>query len=230
MTLPTDFDSFAMGFDLTAANYSTPGSGGGTFANLVAGQDAWTAGSNVPSFITKSGSGWSLEGMDFNNSINDLIQGRMRVIGECTIVAIAEVDSNASTNYIMGGLNTGANTWASYAVGTGVGRVAANGFGDTASTGNLISSATPFVISASISPINETIYTQVNAGTVATDASMASGNPAWLGHWQAAIGAMRTGYIQGWIARVLIFSRALHYRDNTELQNLIDTEMAKVGL
>jgi hypothetical protein len=230
MTLPTDFDSFAMGFDLTAANYSTPGSGGGTFANLVAGQEAWTAGSNVPSFITKSGSGWSIEGMDFNNSINDLIQGRMRVLGECTILAICEVDSNGVTNHVCGGLNSAANTWAVRTAGTGSGRMTASGFSDDATTTNQISSTTPFVLTGSISPMNETIYAQVNANSPATDASMASFNPSWTPHWQAAIGAHRTSYMQGWIARVLIFSRALHYRDNTNLQSLITTEMAKVGL
>jgi hypothetical protein len=230
MTLPTDFDSFAMGFDLTAANYSTPGSGGGTFANLVAGQEAWTAGSNVPSFVTKSGSGWSIEGMDFNNSINDLIQGRMRVLGECTVLAICEVDSNAATNIVFGGLNTAANTWAVRTAGTGSGRMTASGFNDDATTVNQIASTTPFVITGSISPMDETIYVQVNSNSAITDASMTSVNPTWTPYWQAAIGAHRTTYMAGWIARVLIFSRALHFRDNTGLQSLIDTEMAKIGL
>lgn len=228
MTLPTDFDSFAFGFDLTEANYSSPGSGSGTFANLVSGEDDWTHGANTPSFTTKSGSGWSIEGKNFGGVIGDIVQGKMRAMQECTVLAIAEVPNTAS-QYIMGGLNTGANTWGLYTTSQ-QGRLAGNGFSDTAQTGTTVTSSTPFVICGSFSPMNGTIYVQVNGSAVATDASLTGANPSFTPYWQAAIGAMRTTYMSGWVARVLVFSRALHFRDNTNLQSLIATEMAKIGL
>lgn len=224
MTLPTDFDSFAFGFDLTAANYSTPGSGGGTFANLVAGQEDWTRGSNIPSFTTKSG----LEGLDFSNSINDIVQGRMRAMSEFTVLAIADVANAGLSHQIFGGLNTAVNT-ASLGVASGTVRASANGFNDAA-VGGAVLSNTPSVLTASFSPVNETLYAQVNDGTAGTDSSWIGANPSTLAHHQAAIGAQRTSYMTGWVARILVFSRALHYRDDTALQSLIATEMATIGL
>ena len=230
MTVPTDFDSFAFGFDLTEANYSTPGSGGGTFTNLVSGQEAWTAGSNTPSFTTKSDTGWSLEGMDFNNSVNDLIQGDWVTLQEATILVIASVaNAGAVFNYFMGGLNTATNTFALWAYG-GNGRCGGNSMADNAQTSNSMTADVPFVLCGSYSPVNETLYCQLNDGTVATDSSLTGSSPSMTPYFTAAIGAHRTTYIDGWIARALVFSRALHYRDNANLQSLIETEMAKIGL
>ncbi|MEM1398031.1 MAG: hypothetical protein AAGH38_11375, partial [Pseudomonadota bacterium] len=56
---PQDFDSFVMGVDLTAANYS--GGAGGTFTDLVQGAGTWTVESSTPTFETRNG----IEGMDF---------------------------------------------------------------------------------------------------------------------------------------------------------------------
>lgn len=225
MTVPTDFPSFAAGFDLTSANYSTPGVGGGVFANLVSDEDAWVTGSNVPSFSTFSG----LEGMNFANSVNSAIQGRMRAMSEFTVLAIGRVGTTGS-NPFFGGFNPSAETAALECDTGGLLYAGTNAYNDFAAASGVTTNTT-FIAVGSWSPVNGTVYSQRNNGTPVTDSSWVGGaSAATLGYWQAALGATRNRYLTGWLARVLIFSRALHYRDNANLQALILTEMASVGL
>lgn len=217
MTLPTDIDSFAFGFDLTAAAYS--GGAGGTFANLKAGGEDWKVESATPSFSTEAG----LEGMDFTALLAETIAGQHRALYECTVVAIQRPDINTVYQYGSRIIDFGTYHTSSYNQKTFI-----SGYGSTAIGA---SKAVPYVSAATWSPQNGTTYAQVNDGTVvATTAAAGDFNLVGTEYPDASIGRHNTVYYDGWIARVLVFDRALHFRDNTNLQLLIATEMAKIGL
>lgn len=232
MTAPTDIDSFAYGFDLTSANYS--GGAGGTFTNLVAGGENWTVSSATPSFTTKnSGTSpetWSLEGMDFTGSDTESIHGEHRALYESTILVIAQPTTGGS-HYAYGGTLASANSF-----GLNINAYKCNAFSALGNSGATPVAASPtnvpHVWTITYSPENGTRYAQIDDGAV-TSLAEASGSfeQARILHYDAAIGQHRTANLfTGWIARVLVFSRALHYRDNANLQSLITTEMAKIGL
>ena len=226
MTVPTDFSSFAYGFDLTAANYS--GGAGGTFTNLKAGGQAWTVQGATPSFTTKSGTGWSMEGMNFSALANEIVAGQQRALWECTVLAICQPGA-ATTMYPFGTTYTAGN---GSALHINAWRLQAyNALGTSAFTSAYATTTVPHVFTASFCPANGTTYAQIDSGTVATATAAAGSfeNARWY-YPDAGIGQHRTTYFTGWISRVLVFSRALHYRDNTNLQSLINTEKAKVGL
>lgn len=222
MTVPTDIDSFCGGVDLTAANYS--GGAGGTFADLVAGRPAWTVVSATPSFSTKSGSGWSIEGVDFSGVAGESVICRGPFLWEGTVVLIGQV---VGTRWMMGGTYIAGNSWGlQHASGNVQFYNALNSSGYTSSGFNV---SAPNVLSISNCPETGKTYAQANDGAVvsSTNATKASSRITWH---EVAIGRHRTTYLTGWVARALFFSRALHERDNTALQSLIATEMAKIGL
>lgn len=223
MTAPTDFDCFAFGFDLTNANYS--GGAGGTFANLVSGGEDWTVNGATPSFSTKSGSGWSLDGMDFANSATETILGEHRALWECTVLAICQPSTNT---YVYGGALAASNTWG---MGVNANRVQAyNSVGGSSGYASY-TGGQPNVLTIGFCPANGTSYAQVNDGTPTSNTQASGSFQNARVYWSnVGIGVHRTTYFSGWIARVLVFSRALHYRDNDNLQSLIATEMASIGL
>jgi hypothetical protein len=222
MTAPTDFDSFAFGFNLTAANYS--GGAGGTFANLVSGGEDWTVNGATPSFSTKSGSGWSIDGMDFANSATESILGQHRALYESTLLIICQHSTNT---FPYGGTYAAGNSF-----GMGIYSNMVQAFNPILSSGYAsFTGGQPNVLTVSWSPFNGTTYAQANNGTpVSATAAAGSFENARTNWADVAIGRYRTTYFSGWIARVLVFNRALHYRDNANLQSLIATEMASIGL
>lgn len=216
-TLPSDISSFVGGFNLTSANYS--GGAGGTYTNLVSGNEAWTVQGATPSFDTRSG----LEGMLFTAASNQMVAGDMPALYEATIILIAE-PAATSTMYGLGGTYAAGNSWAVMFNGNRCQAFIPSGSSGYAN----YTSGQPNVFACSWSPFNETTYVQVNNGSVVSATTNFSTSAI---NWpDAAIGQHRTTYFNGWIARALIFSRALHFRDNATLQALITTEMASIGL
>ncbi len=220
--IPQDFDSFVYGFDLTAANYS--GGAGGSFSPINSSAQSWAVNSATPVFSTQSG----LEGMDFNGLASEAIKGPYSALWEATVVAICK-PSSAASHYVYGGDNVNSNTYACL-----MNAYRASAFTPSASSGFTASSSltsSPHVFAFSFSPENGKTYAQIDNGSVASN-SPASGvyDNAALKWPTAAIGQHRNSYFTGWIGRVLVFNRALHYRDNANLQLLIADEMALVGL
>lgn len=221
MTLPTDIESFAFGFDLNSASYS--GGAGGTFTNLVSGQQNWTVNGATPSFSTKAG----LEGMDFTNDATQTIRGKMVVLREATVLAIFQ-PNDAGTAYVFGGSNAAANT---FGMTTNARRLQSfHPFGGSGLTAAFTSSI-PVVGACSWCPANGETAATVYDGTLrkATTIDTSLRDPA-IDYFNAMIGGMRTTYGNQWIARVLVFARSLHFRDEDSLDALILTEAAKVGL
>ena len=228
MAVPSDFDSFALGVDLNSSNYS--GGAGGTFTNLVAGAKAWTVDpTHTPSFSTKSG----VEGMDFTNVLTEQVRIEHPAQRECTILVVGLADTAAATDYLYG---TG---W--YTVNNGSGlqcngrRLQAYNASNSSGYTSAVTGAdtTPFVYTASFCPRNGTTYAQINDGTVASSTVLTLNGDSILSRWKmpyGAIGAHRAAALSGWVSRVLIFDRALHYRDPTGLASLIATEMTNIGL
>jgi hypothetical protein len=205
----------------------TPGSGSGTWSNDVAWGEDWTQGSNDPAATTVSGSS-GMAALDFANSINSLITGRWRFGSECTVLIIAEVAS-ASTRYMVGNANTGSNIWGIYTTGTSKIAFTFNGFTQTITTTSSHSNNTPFIATFSYSPENSTAYIQIN-DTSAVTATITSLQGFGLNDTSMIIGGMRSSYLTGKIARVEIYSRALHYRDNTNLQTRISNFKTTLGI
>lgn len=215
--LPTEFTHFASGCDLTAANYS--GGAGGTFTNLKAGGDVWTVQGATPTFSTEEG----MEGMDFNGLANESVFSDMMALFEGTVLVITRADSGASL-YPVGSADGLANNWAIFMNGAR----AQTHSGLTGSGWQALTNTQPNVICGSWSPFNETLYIQVNDN--APVSTVVAHDTSTIDYPVAAIGRHRTTYFSGWTSRVLFFNRALHYRDNDNLQLLIATEMAKIGL
>ena len=216
MTSPTDFDSFAFGFDLNSSNLT-----GSDFSNLVAGQESWTINGATPSFETRQ----TMEGMLFTNDITQLIKGQMRVMQEGTIMLTLEPDT-AGNFFAFGGDFTVNNTF-----GIHVNAYRTQAFTPTGSSGftATVNNSRPNVYTISFCNQNGTSYAQINDGTVISATESVSGG-ARINYPNGMIGGMRTTYFNGRIGRVLVFDRALHFRNNANLQSLIIDEMAMVGL
>lgn len=219
---PDEFDSFAYGFDLNSASYS--GGAGGTFQNLVEEGEDWKVDSATPTFSTQAG----IEGMEFNALDSEVIHGQHRAMREYTILAIAFANSGI-TGYIYGGEHEVSNT---FGMAMNTHRVqayipfAGSGYTAAASPNNV-----PHVWCISVSPENGSNYAQLDDGAPVSRVLAAGEFDAMVSHYaNATIGRHKTTGFDGWIGRVLVFDRALHYRDNTNLQSLITSEMALVGL
>lgn len=220
---PQELDSFAFGFNLDSASYS--GGAGGTFANIVSGGEAWEVQGATPTFSTQAG----MEGMVFSNLAAESIFGEHRSMWECTIIATCYA-TTASSTYPYGGDYSAGN---SYAMMMNAHKVqayvpnASSGYPAAAASPNNV----PHVMAVSFSPANGTTYAQIDL-TTATQSSKASGSFTDVHvNWPTgAIGRHRTTYFTGWIGRVLVFDRSLHYRDNDNLQLLVESEMELVGL
>lgn len=227
MTLPTDFASFASGWDFTEDNYSTPGVGGGSFANLVSGQQAVVAGSSTPSFTTKSANnveGWVFDGTSNSRLSFDWIYGT-----STTLLLIGSFPSTAY-QHLFGCAETGTTRWSMYTSSNKIAN-AFNNFAVTCTTANNITAGTPFVATLGWSKKTWKGYIQLNDGTTAEVVNPTI-NGGFLTHWLAIFGGSQTANaVSGaWLARALIFNRCLFVDDNTNLQSLIDTEMASIGL
>lgn len=218
---PTEFDSFVGGFDLTAANYS--GGAGGTFSNLISGYDAWTVDSATPSFSTEE----SLSGMDFTGSSTESIRGPMPALYEGTVIAVAK-PTGTGIMYSVGGSSTSHTTWGQFfnsgddveAYNTSQRSGAADFTNDTVN-----------VFTTCWSPFAGQNMAQVNLGTPAIGTN-ADGTKTAIDYAEAFIGQGRFSttqyYFDGWIARVLFFSRSLYHRESTNLTSLITSEIARL--
>lgn len=213
---PDLFDSFAFGFNLDSAGYS--GGAGGTFANMVAGGEDWAVSAATPTFSTQGG----IEGMDFTASADESIIGEHRAMWESTIIAVGYPGSGA-TGHFYGGNYASGNTFALMVnAHRGQAYYPAESSGYTATPSP---TGIPHVYSVTFSPENKTAYAQLDDATPVQAAS-----DGFASFHEAAIGRHRTTYFVGWIGRILVFDRALHFRDNANLQLLITAEMARVGL
>ena len=230
MAVPTDFASFAGGWDLTAANYS--GGTNGEFANLLAGQAPAIAQGIAPTFETKSDVGWSMEGVAMAGSAGYQLNVDIPVHWECTVVLIAQTNAQGSIMYPFGGRNTAANTWGM----THYTRTAQafNGMDSSGYTAaNALADTRPLVYAMGFCPrpdVGQT-WAVINDGTVKVGPQTADTyERARIVTAQCAIGQHRASYYNGWIGRVLLFSRSLYHDDPSGLASLITTEMASVGL
>lgn len=209
MTVPADFDSYWAGFELTAANYS--GGAGGTFANLVSGGQDWTVNGATPSFSTNG----ARSGMDFSADASQSIIGEQRACRGLTAVVIFST-AVGTNQYLLGGTWTGGNTW-----GANVSSYKVQAFYPSASSGlttEVTTSGTPTVAAFSWSPENKTCYANLQGGAVASVTGSVLPTMNWA---ELAIGCHRTTYFNGWISAVYLFSRPLHFVDNTNLQLLL---------
>jgi hypothetical protein len=229
MTLPTDFASFASGWNFTEANYSTPGSGGGTFPNLVSGQQVATRGATAPTFSSKGTGGTNLEGVLFAGASGSRISFDWLYGQEATLLLIGSFPSN-NYQHLFGCSETGTARWT---VATSSNKLyhGFNNFNGSASSTNNITTNVPFVGVVGWSPVSMKGYTQLNS-TTAVETAMPSPIGLFLSHWDAIFGGTTTGNAENgaWLARALIFNRCLFQSDNTNLQSLITTEMASIGL
>jgi hypothetical protein len=227
MAVPADFDSYAFGVELTSSNYS--GGAGGTFTDLVLGTEHWTVNGATPSFSTKSGSGWSQDGMDFANSATESVLGAsLPILREGTFVAVYQTGS-AGTQYVLGHNNSAAAAWS---MAHNAYRIqATNTVGASGYTAAHTTSARPVVAAVSFSPENGEFAATTFDGTLR---KMTAIDTSWrdpcFDHWTMCIGRARTTYWTGWISRVYGFNRALHFRDETGLDALIDTLGAEIGV
>jgi hypothetical protein len=217
---PSDFDSYCGGVNLTAANYS--GGAGGSFTDEVNGAGFWTLNSGTPTFSTESG----LEGKDFGGVVGDVVVGKCPCLWEGTMLVIGRV---AGTVFYVGGTYASGNSWG---VQHNASRIqffnaGLNSSGFTSPSD--FNASAPNVLTSSWCPETGTTYAQANDGTPvsSTNATLANSRSNWP---TVGIGQHRTTYFTGWIARVLFFSRALHERDNANLQLLIADQMADIGL
>jgi hypothetical protein len=221
---PEDFNSYCGSVDLVAANYS--GGAGGTFSDNVNGPGYWTVNGATPSFSTRSGTGWSLEGMDFSGNPTEIVLGKCPMLWEGSIVIIGEVVGSV---FYLGGNYTAGNSWG---IQHNSGRAQffnalnSSGFTDPLS----FNSGEPNVIASSWCPESGTTYAQVNDGTVTSSVNAIEKEFSRSVWPQVGIGQHRTTYLTGWVARVLFFSRALHERDNSNFQLLIQEQMSDIGL
>lgn len=216
MPVPSDFDSYCTGFDLTAANYS--GGAGGTFANLVAGRPDWTVQGATPTFETRG----ALSGMLFSGLAAETIAGRMPALREATIILIGKPATSSAKYPIAGGYTISNSFSMQHASNTvaALTQVGSSGLSAGVAGG-------PHVYSISFSPENGTLYAQINSNTIKSTV-VSPTTYAAIDYPEAFIGRRTTNYYHGWIARVLIFARALHYRDNAALQALITSEIARL--
>jgi len=225
MTSPSDIDSFAFGFELTADNYS--GGAGGTFQNMVAGGENWKVESATPVFTTESGSGWSQEGMNFPLDIAFAINGEQRAMYECTILCV-NYPTSGVLSYPFGGSNPTSNVFSLRTISWTAS--ASNGIQTSPNTATF-EQGRPHVMTASYSPENGVSYCQLDDDLPTSfQADAGSFANARVNYWNSAIGLMRTTVFEGWISKVYVFSRALHFRDNALLQDLIETELQLIGL
>lgn len=224
MTLPTDFGSFCAGFDLTAARYS--GGAGGAFGNLVPGEPAWTT-VGTPTFETKSGAGWSLEGVACTGLADQRIIGPLRAFRELTIVAITQ-PSATGTQWTIGGTNSASNT---FGMSHNANRVQANAVATGSGYTAAFTTGRPVVCAVSWDPLTGKMAATAYDGTMRKVSLIATSKRDAIVSWhELSIGGHRTTYLTGWVARALIFARSLHVRDEANLDALILTEAAKVGL
>jgi len=217
---PDQFDSFRMGVDLTAAQYS--GGAGGTFADLVQGAGFWSVDGATPAFETRAG----LEGMLFTSSAAQSVLAPMLCLHEATILAIGQ-GATGTQAALYGGTYPTGNSW--YGSLNGNRLLTASPPASAAMTSaNGAASSAPTVFVSSWSPKDAGLYAQINDGAIAS--TMSDGKFARIGWAQMAIGRHRASAFSGWIARVLVFDRALHARDPSGLAALVSAEMARVGL
>lgn len=216
MTAPTDFDSFASGVNLNSGSFSA-----GAYANLVTGSPSWAT-VNAPSHETRNG----LEGKLFSGVADDRCIADMSAMHEATILTVAQ-PLNTSSQYIIGGTFAANNTWSMYTV-AGLLRTFCY-FNNQAQVSGADTTRAR-VYTSSWHPESGTLYAQVDDNTPVSSTYASDKANTGINYFEAAIGSMRTTYFSGWIARVLIFDRALHARDNAGLQSLIATEMASIGL
>lgn len=216
MPVPSDFDSFIGGWDLTSAAYS--GGAGGSFANLVPGGDAWTVNGATPVFETRQG----LEGMVFANDGSESIIGRMPMLHEGTIIVVADPNDGSELG-MLGGTYSSGNSWA-MRLSSGTlqtfGPPATAAVSVTSRVGGEIN-----LMTSSWHPSSGTLYAQMNAGAAGT--TINTKKDARITWPEGAIGRHRSTYFRGWICRVLMFDRALHRRDDAGLQALIADEIAR---
>jgi hypothetical protein len=217
---PSSFPSFCGGVDLTSANYS--GGAGGTFTDQVNGAGYWTVNSATPSFSTEGG----IEGMDFTGVAGEIPVGKCPFLWEGTILAIARV---AGSKFYVGGTYTAGNSWGMQHNASRVQFFNASNSSGYTSSGDFNASA-PNVVCVSNCPESGTTYAQVNDATPVSSTDAATKINSRINWPTVGIGQHRTTYFTGWIARVLFFSRALHERDNDNLQLLIADQMSQIGL
>jgi hypothetical protein len=221
---PEDFNSYCGSVDLTLANYS--GGAGGTFTDGLNGAGYWTVNGATPTFSTKSGTGWSLEGMDFTNNSSEIVVGDCPMLWEGSIVIIGQISGSA---FYIGGNYTSGNSWGIQHTSSRVqffNALNSSGFTDAA----FFNSNEPNVIAASWCPESGTTYAQANDSPVVSSVNATNKEFARSVWPQVGIGQHRTTYLTGWVARVLFFSRALHERDNSNFQLLIQEQMSDIGL
>lgn len=213
----SDFEEYISGFELTSANYS--GGAGGTFSNLVAGEDGWSVDGATPSFSMKSG----LEGMDFTGLSGESILSQLPMYWGGTVMMVCEIGS-ASNMYPLGGNHPGANTW-----GINVNSNTAQAYRVNHPSGFTNPLAVePHVLTASFSPMNGINYIQADEEGVIMSGVGDPQSLAAVNDPRVSIGRHRVGYFTGWIHRIFFFARPLHYSKPTELAALISEEVARL--
>lgn len=230
MAVPTDFPSFAGGWNLTSANYS--GGAAGTFANLISGEATLQA-QQTPSFVTEEG----MEGVAMDGATTVLASLPVNypyapVCWECTLLVIARPNSSGRLQYCFGGTNDAANSWGITVYTNQI--QAFNGLDSSGYTAAVATATTrPHVYTVGFCPrpdVGQT-WARIDDGTIkfgpqTTD----SYERARITTPIVAVGEHRATAFDGWVGRALLFTRDLYRDDPAGLDSLIATEMASIGL
>ncbi len=218
VTNPSDFDSYAWGVELNSANYS--GGAGGTFTDLVRGAGYWTVASATPTFATRNG----LEGMEFNNDAAENVSAKNYAVGECTVVLIFDVDTSASWGMWGPDDNNPGATLFNYQLQCIDPTNGASGYAS-------FDSSRAVVGAVSACPENNTNYVTTYDGTLRKNSGTKALNalPKLLRPDTMYLGRRWTR-MDGWIAEAYGFHKSLHFRDETALDDMLQTLAAKIGL
>lgn len=220
-TNPSDFSSYSAGVLLNSANYS--GGAGGTFTDLVTGNEDWTVVSATPTFNTVGG----LEGMTFANSATESVLREIYEFRQITFVALGYAGNTAS-QLLIGGTNAASNTFGMFFNGNRL-----QAYLNTVSSGwtaSTVTAGNPYTYAVSWNPQTGGMFATAYIGsTVKANATASPKRLACANDFQMAVGRHRTTYLTGWVEEVHIFSRCLHEDDETGLDDMLATLYAQLS-
>lgn len=217
MTAPSDFSSYWSGVELTSANYS--GGAGGTFADLVTGNQDWTVQGATPSFSTPVG---SLEGMNFSNDATQSVFRELWALRDLTIVIGWSQSSVSSVaRPYVGGTSSASNTFNAGSFDSRIRSFLPVGDSGVSASGTIVIN-TPHVAAFTFSGTDEKAAVKMQGGSITQTASPTAraGLPNWP---QLAIGRHRATYLADTNIRfVHLFAEPLLFSDPDAVDSLLD--------
>jgi hypothetical protein len=236
MTLPSEIESFAGGWDLNLASYSTPGQPNGTFRNIIAGRRALQHGAGVPVFSSKGTGGSQIEGLDItaSNFDNDKNTFRNLIGQECTFIAIIHRSVYTTNCYAVAPTDdrAGVNHWALMVLSTRKPSIYWNGWNEVGQSAAVPTDNVAGVIAGGFYPKGRKAWVKWNKTGPVEDVpnTPTVRNLIWNSGSELGVGSWKNTTQTQWIGRLLMFGESLYHRSPTFLDQLMTTECAKIGI